>query len=689
MHFNLSLKNQLRSVIAITVIPLCIFSGMLVKHEYRQATRSAAIPPSLNYTRYLQDLAHELQKERGMSAGFIASKGKVFQSELASQRKLTTEVIGEMNSDSELSENGTLANTELVNRLRASVAEVAKLRSSVNSLGDPKHILPGYTAIIRETLDQAKTLLKEIDADSVASSLIAANSLAQAKELGGLERARVSQALSGQTIDQTLKYQIVSLQRGQQEHLMMCRALLDQASATLVDQIQAGQASQKATAISQQVLTCETAAETGFTPDQWWAAQTAKLNSYREIQNAISQKISDRAADQVVKSRRSAYLLGIAVVVLLLVTMSLGTWMTISIHRRTQQLEHAITRIATGEADLSERLEEGTDELGRICTSFNRVLARLSEAGDFCGRSSEKLASQSTQVSSTAEQIARRISISQSHSESVVQESNEMFRSLGETSTVIEGVSNSLSSASTSVTKLASEMQEASSRANDAAERSESATQLVERNARKIAELSEAAIEISNVVELIQEIADQTNLLALNATIEAARAGEAGKGFAVVASEVKDLASQTGSGVESIRERIASIQSVSEEAKQSIEDIMAAFSGLREATGELAVVASSQGTQAGDLNQTIRNLSETSRQAKTTMDRSVTMSGQVSERILAIKNALTESVSDVEDTNASGKELLKMATDMQVQMDRMLNRCPKEKAAELANAAGV
>ena len=78
---------------------------------------------------------------------------------------------------------------------------------------------------------------------------------------------------------------------------------------------------------------------------------------------------------------------------------------------------------------------------------------------------------------------------------------------------------------------------------------------------------------MTNVVELIEEIAKRINLLSLNAAIESARAGEAGRGFAVVANQVKSLAQQVSTATGKISQEILDMQRVVREVVEGLTSI--------------------------------------------------------------------------------------------------------------------
>lgn len=130
-----------------------------------------------------------------------------------------------------------------------------------------------------------------------------------------------------------------------------------------------------------------------------------------------------------------------------------------------------------------------------------------------------------------------------------------------------------------------------------------------DRTNASMAELSRAADQIGEVVDLINAIAQQTNLLALNATIESARAGEAGKGFAVVASEVKSLAQQTAKATDEIRDRIKDIQAAAQNGVNAIRGIGETIKHMNEIASSIADSVHQQGDAT---NEIARNVNEAS-----------------------------------------------------------------------------
>jgi len=250
----------------------------------------------------------------------------------------------------------------------------------------------------------------------------------------------------------------------------------------------------------------------------------------------------------------------------LVVALVLSTLIVRSITRPTASIIHVMKRL--GESDVSVDVpgRDRRDEIGDIARAVE--VFKHSIAGRLRLEAEEKTAVAAREarrqrlealtrdfdvaVTAVLGSVTTATGSMDDMARNMTAVAEETQRQSATVSAAAEQAGANVSAIASAGAELSASIEEIATQVNRSAGTAAEAVTEVGQTNRKMASLSQSAVRIGEVVNLINAIASQTNLLALNATIEAARAGDAGKGFAVVASEVKSLAGQTAKATEEI-----------------------------------------------------------------------------------------------------------------------------------------
>lgn len=134
-------------------------------------------------------------------------------------------------------------------------------------------------------------------------------------------------------------------------------------------------------------------------------------------------------------------------------------------------------------------------------------------------------------------------------------------------------------------------------------------------------QIESSAIQMRDIVGVIDRLAFQTNILSLNAAVEAARAGDSGKGFAVVAGEIRALAQSSAASAKDIRKLIDTSTSLitqgaknAQQAGSTIDDVRKAVGQVRSKMEEIALASREQSSGIEQVNTTVVAMDEVTQQ---------------------------------------------------------------------------
>ena len=348
----------------------------------------------------------------------------------------------------------------------------------------------------------------------------------------------------------------------------------------------------------------------------------------------------------------------VAVVILLSIAMLIAIilYITRSIATPITELGKIAEQVAEGNLSHKFSDTDRQDEIGQLHQSFAKMSKNLHDlvqrslkAADQLAVSSEELTSsagQSANASQSAAEAVTHIAQSAQQQNDIVDRSIDSVNAMSDEMSQVVDVIHDVASSAAETHKATTEGQSGLHVAVEGMETINGSTKEV---ADAVNSLYEGSKRISEIVEMITQIASQTNLLALNAAIEAARAGESGKGFAVVAEEVRKLAEQSETAAQQITTLIT-------ENSSQIERTFSIMQQQKERVGEGVTQVNEAGKKFDRIAELVQGLSERVTSIETLAQRVRQGSAQTVSSVQEIMSASNDVRKEAENVSAVSEE---------------------------------
>ncbi len=627
---RLSLKVKLLGVAIMPVLGLSVFTLLELYDSFSTLNRLKTLDVVIRSFVHFEELITELQRERGLSSGFIGSRGARFYKELHSQREAVDKRIEELTKSLPDLQRylGSKLKEDIIYSLSSKLGTLKNTREKISNLQlDGKSAFDYFTDLIGNLIDVLQYYSKLFEQPELKDMVYKHFLLVSGKELAGQERGFLNMIIS-QGFFKEGEFAVYSgIVSKQKNMLNMFFNLADEDVKKFYMDKVSGEAVSEVERIRDFVLKKASVEGLDVDPSYWWRVATQRIDMIGEVEKHLLGLILNRAKDIRSRNLMGAIVMLAFVVVGISLTLIFGIIFSMSILRELGgepfYVADIIRSLAKGDlrVDIKVSDRDNTSIVANL-RNMNSSLRKL--IGDI-NASAQRVGEIAGSLNSITERTLEGVkgqSIQIGRITTAVEETDRNMAQVAKNARVVEH------SAELAVVTA----QKGKDIANEAVRSVGEVNRQSDKLAALIRNLNRAAKEISIVVTLIRDIADRTNILALNAAIEAARAGEKGKSFAVVSDEIRKLATETVKATRDIEGKINAIQS---EAMATLDAMERAGAEVKGATEYISEVYKS----LDEIISSVKSVREEAAQIARAVETQAKATQDISKGILAISSA--------------------------------------------------
>ncbi|MDP2759712.1 MAG: methyl-accepting chemotaxis protein [Sideroxyarcus sp.] len=628
--FNtMKMRTKLILIVVVPLLGLLYFSISSTIEKGVVAREMGRLESLVALSVKIGALAHELQKERGMTAGFLGSKGAKFANELPSQRNETDK------SNSELQKAMAIFNANQfdvglknsLDEVLRDVAEIGAKRNAVSGLGIPAPEAVGYyTRTIGKLLDipnQTPTLSHDSQVARLASSYAA---LLQAKERAGQERAILAGAFAADKMAPEVFARFLSIASAQDVYTRVFDSYALDEQKTFYKNKISGAAVEQVAAIKKAAVEKANEASLGIDSGNWFKLATEKIDLLKEVEDKLSGDLL-KTTERIKGNAQTLMIFYIAIsLTALLLTLFFAAYMIRGLLRQIggepDYAADAVHKIADGDLSVDFELKPGDttsllyslkvmqDSLRAIVAEIKNIVEDAAIRGDFstkmrmegkAGYTKElsDLLNSLSSVSETGLNDVTRVATALANGDLSQKITKDYPGVFGQTKNGVNGTVDAL-------TKIVGEIKAI---VEDAAVRGSFATKMdLTGKAGYTKELSDLLNQLSDVTDTgLNDVLRVANALAqgdLTQTIT--------KDYAGVFGQTKDAVNGT---VTNLKQLVGEIKDATDTINTAAKEIAAGNSDLSQRTEEQASSLEETASSMEELTSTVKQNAENAKQA--------------------------------------------------------------------------